>query len=76
MVRAFIMVAAATGRAEALADRLDDLDDVVAADVVAGDFDVIVEADAAEVYDIIRSVATRIRSFEDVEDTKTYVCLD
>jgi DNA-binding Lrp family transcriptional regulator len=76
MVRAFIMVAAATGRAEALADRLDDLDHVVAANVVAGDFDVIVEADAAEVYDIIHSVATRIRGLDDVRDTKTYVCLE
>jgi arginine repressor len=76
MVRAFIMVKAGTGHAEALADRLGELDHVTIANVVAGNFDVIVEAEAEEVYDIIHSVATRIRGFEDVEDTKTYICLE
>lgn len=76
MVSAFIMVKADTGDAQSLVEALGDLEHVAVAHVVAGDFDVIVEAEAAEVYDIIRSVATRIRSFEGVEDTKTYVCLD
>jgi DNA-binding Lrp family transcriptional regulator len=76
MVRAFIMVKAGTGHAEALADRLGELDHVTVANVVAGNFDVIVEADAEEVYDIIHSVATRIRGLDDVEDTKTYICLE
>ncbi|TKR26308.1 Lrp/AsnC ligand binding domain-containing protein [Natronomonas salsuginis] len=76
MLRAFIMVKAGTGHAEALADRLGELDHVTIANVVAGNFDVIVEAEAEEVYDIIHSVATRIRGFEDVEDTKTYICLE
>ncbi len=48
----------------------------IAANVVAGDFDVIVEAESTEVYDIINSVATRVRGFDDVEDTKTYMCLE
>ena len=75
MVRAFIMVEAATGDVEALADRLGEFDHVTVANVVAGEFDVIVEAESAEVYDIIHSVASRTRSLEGVEDTKTYVCL-
>lgn len=76
MVRAFIMVQVVTGQAEAVADRLGALDHVDVANVVAGDFDVIVEADSSEIDDIIRSVATRIRGFENVVDTKTYVCLE
>lgn len=76
MVRAFIMVQAETGAAETLAETLGDIDNVVAANVVAGDFDIIVEAEADEVYDVINSVATRIRGFENVEDTKTYICLE
>lgn len=76
MVRAFIMVQVVSGQAEAVADRLGTLDHVDVANVVAGDFDVIVEAESSEVDDIIRSVATRIRGFENVEDTKTYVCLE
>ena len=76
MVRAFIMVKATTGHAEALAERIRELDHVSAANVVAGDWDVIIEAEAAEVYEIIQSVATRVRGFEDIDDTKTYVCLE
>jgi DNA-binding Lrp family transcriptional regulator len=76
MARAFIMVNVEAGGAEALSEQLDGLEHVVTANVVAGDFDVIVEADASEVRDIIHSVATRIREFDDVRDTKTYVCLE
>ena len=75
MARAFIMVAAATGGVEALADRLGEFDHVTAVNVVAGEFDAIVEAESAEVYDIIQSVASRIRGLDGVEDTKTYICL-
>jgi len=76
MVRAFIMLKAATSDAESLAERLAELDHVTVANVVAGDFDVIVEAQSTEVYDIIHSVATRLRGLDDVADTKTYVCLE
>ena len=75
MVRAFIMTKAGTGQAEALLERIRELEHVADANIVAGDVDIIVEAEAGEVYDIINSVATEIRSFDDVNDTKTYVCL-
>jgi DNA-binding Lrp family transcriptional regulator len=75
MVRSFVMVEAGTGRAEALLERIRELEHVADANIVAGDVDIIVEAKAEEVYDIINSVATEIRSFDDVNDTKTYVCL-
>lgn len=76
MARAFIMVKATTGHADALAERLEGLDHVSVANIVAGEWDVIVEAEAPEVHDVIQSVATRVRGFEDVDDTKTYVCLE
>jgi DNA-binding Lrp family transcriptional regulator len=76
MVRAFIMVKAEAGRAEALLERIRELEHVADAHVIAGDFDVIVEAEAGDVSDVISGVATRIRGFEDVEDTKTYICLE
>ena len=76
MVRAFIMVKAGTGQAETLLTRIRELDHVTNSNIVAGDFDVIVEAGAEEVYDIINSVATEIRSFDEVSDTKTYICLE
>ena len=76
MVHAFIMVKAATGDAGGLSERLAGIDHVSVASVVAGEFDVIVEAESTEVYDVINAVATRIREFDDVADTKTYVCLE
>ena len=76
MVRAFIMVKAGTGQAETLLTRIRELDHVADSNIVAGDFDIIVEAGAGEVYDIINSVATEIRSFDEVSDTKTYICLE
>jgi DNA-binding Lrp family transcriptional regulator len=76
MVRAFIMVEAKTGHAEALTGRLRGIDPVEDANIIAGNFDIIVEAEADEMYDVINSVATRVRGFEDVKDTKTYVCLE
>lgn len=76
MVRSFIMVKAATGDAAGLSERLAGFDHVSVASIVAGDFDVIVEAESTEVYDIINSVATRVRELDDVADTKTYVCLE
>ncbi len=76
MVRAFIMVEADTGHAESLVGTIRGFDHVVDSNVVAGDFDVIVEAEAEEVYDVIHAVATEIRNLDDVIDTKTYVCLE
>lgn len=76
MVRAFIMVKAGTGHAEALLETIRGFDHVADSNIVAGNFDIIVEAEADEVYDVINSVATEIRSLDDVTDTKTYVCLE
>jgi DNA-binding Lrp family transcriptional regulator len=76
MVRAFIMVKAGAGNAESLLETVRSLENVVEAHIVAGDFDIIAEAEGEEVYDVINSVATKIRSTDDVTDTKTYVCLE
>lgn len=76
MVSAFIMVKAGTGHAEALLEKIREIDLVTEAHVVAGDHDIIVEAAAEEVSDVINGVATRIRTFGEVTDTKTYICLE
>lgn len=76
MVHAFIMVKASTGEAQALSEKIGELDHVTGVNVIAGDFDLIIEAEADEMYEIINSVATKIRGFDDIEDTKTYVCLE
>ena len=76
MVGAIIMVKAAPGEAEALVERVLGQEFVTEVHVVAGDFDLVVEAEAPEVYDILHSVSTAIRGLAGVADTKSYVCLE
>jgi DNA-binding Lrp family transcriptional regulator len=76
MVHAFIMVKTAAGRSEDVLDATRKLDRISEAHVVAGDFDVIVEADAEEVYDVLQTASSDISALDGVADTKTYMALD
>jgi DNA-binding Lrp family transcriptional regulator len=76
MVRAFIMVKTTAGKSEELQRAISDLDGVAEAHVVAGQFDIIVEAEGEEVYSVMHDVATRVRDLDGVADTKTYICLE
>jgi len=76
MVRAFIMVKTAAGKSEQLLDSIRGIDGVEEAHIVAGQYDIIVEATGEEVYDLMHGVATRLRDLDGVADTKTYICLD
>lgn len=76
MVTAFIMVQTAAGKSTGLQERIGEMDDVLEAHVVAGQYDVIVEVEAPEVYDIIHTVATDIHDLDGIVDTRTYVCLE
>ena len=76
MVHAFVMVEADSGDAETVLDGVLDVEGVAEAHIVAGDVDVIAEVEATEVRDVLRAVATDIRSLEGVSDTRTYVALE
>ncbi|QLH77099.1 Lrp/AsnC ligand binding domain-containing protein [Halosimplex rubrum] len=76
MVRAFIMVKTAAGKSEQLLDSIRGIDGVEEAHIVAGQYDIIVEATGEEVYDLMHGVATRLRDLDGIADTKTYICLD
>lgn len=76
MARAFIVVETAPGSAESIQGTIDEMESIVEADVVAGDYDLVVEAESGEVHDVLRTVSTEIRSLPSVTDTKTYVCLE
>jgi DNA-binding Lrp family transcriptional regulator len=75
MVRAFIMVKTAAGKSEELLATIHDITGVEQAHIVAGQYDIIVEATREEVYDLMHSVATELRGIDGVADTKTYICL-
>lgn len=75
MVRAFIMVKTAAGKSEDLLATIRGIEGVDEAHIVAGQYDIIVEAVSDEVYDLMHNVATKTRDIDGVSDTKTYICL-
>ena len=76
MVHAFVMVKTAAGRSEELLESVRSLDDVSEAHVVAGDFDIIAEAEADEVYDVLHAASSDISGMDGIADTKTYMAID
>ncbi|MEF8776603.1 MAG: Lrp/AsnC ligand binding domain-containing protein [Haloarculaceae archaeon] len=76
MVRAFITAETAAGESEALQEQISGLDGVVEAHVIAGEYDIITEAEGDEVYSVMHGVATNIRDLDGVVDTTTYICLE
>lgn len=76
MVRAYVLLKAEVGEAATLAETSRSIDAVETAHVIAGDWDVIVEIEAPEVYDVLSTTATRMQDLSNVLDTKTYVSID
>jgi len=76
MVHAFVMVKTAVGTSEGLVGELRSFPQVTEAHIVAGDHDIIAEVDVEEVYEVLETVAGRLRSLDGVSDTKTYISLE
>ncbi|EMA29215.1 Lrp/AsnC family transcriptional regulator [Halobiforma nitratireducens] len=76
MVHAFIMVKTTAGKSEGLLADIGALENVAEAHIVAGDYDIIAEVDAPEVYDILETVSSNMQSLEGVTETKTYIAMD
>ncbi|ERG93279.1 MAG: transcriptional regulator [Haloquadratum walsbyi J07HQW1] len=76
MVHAFIMMKTDATDVNSLLDSITDVNNVTDAHIVAGSYDIIIEADAEEVYDLLNPVASGIRGTEGVIDTKTYIAID
>ncbi|MBX0294939.1 Lrp/AsnC family transcriptional regulator [Haloarcula nitratireducens] len=76
MVTAFIMVKTVAGKSDELLEAVREAEGITEAHIVAGQYDIIAEASGSEVYDVMQSVATRVRDLEGVADTRTYICLE
>jgi DNA-binding Lrp family transcriptional regulator len=76
MVHAFIMVKTAAGKSEDLLADIRGLDPVREAHIVAGNYDIISEVDAPEVYDILHTVSSDMQRLDGVADTKTYISMN
>ena len=75
MVHAFVMIETGPGESEGLLETIRALETVVEAHVVAGGYDIIAEADAPEVYEVLSTASTRIPNLGSVMDTKTYIAM-
>lgn len=75
MVRSFVMVETAAGSSEQLLGRLESVEGVHDAHIVAGNYDIIAEIEAPEVYDILSTVSGAVHDLEGVTETKTYIAM-
>jgi DNA-binding Lrp family transcriptional regulator len=76
MVHAFIMVNTTAGKSQGLLESVRGLGSVQEAHIVAGDYDIVVEVDAGEVYDVLQTASGDVQGLEGVVDTKTYIAID
>jgi DNA-binding Lrp family transcriptional regulator len=75
MVRAFVMVQTAAGASGEVVAAVRDDERVRAAHVVAGEYDIVAEVEADEVYEVLQAVSDGIRSLDGVTDTRTYIAM-
>jgi DNA-binding Lrp family transcriptional regulator len=75
MVRAFVMAITASGTSEAACDRIREFENVREAHVIAGDYDLMIEMETDEVYDILHTVSSEFQSIEGLGTTRTYIAL-
>jgi DNA-binding Lrp family transcriptional regulator len=76
MVHAFIMVKTAAGESERLVEAIRGVAEVAEAHIVAGAWDIIVEVDAEEVYNVLKVASSEVQGLQGVNDTKTYIAMD
>jgi DNA-binding Lrp family transcriptional regulator len=76
MVVAYVMVKAHTGKAGELRDDIQGIDGVVSAHIVAGDVDIIAEADVDSPAGVKEIAADAIQGLSGVEDTHTYIAME
>ncbi|RZV08487.1 AsnC family transcriptional regulator [Natrinema hispanicum] len=75
MVHAFIMVKTAAGKSEGLLAEINGLESVTDAHIVAGNYDIIAEIDAPDVYDVLQAASSQMQQLNGVTETKTYIAM-
>ena len=76
MLSAYAMIDTGEGASTELCETIRTFDCVTEAHVVAGDFDIVVELEGNEPYDLQHVLASEIRPLDGVGTTRTYVCLE
>lgn len=76
MVYAYVFIITAAGKSPEAIASVRELDGVVEAHVVAGEYDIVVEFEVDSVYDLLTRITEEIQSLPGVGRTRTYIALD
>lgn len=76
MVEAYIMVMTGSGQSRPLLQAIRGIDGVRRANIVAGEFDIIVDAEANTEQDLLTLVTEEIQSLDGVGRTRTCIILE
>lgn len=76
MVEAYVMVLTAAGTTRDLLPQIKEIDGVRRANIVAGEYDIIVDVDAEDSQHLLRLVTDEIQSLEGVGRTRTCIILE
>lgn len=75
MVKAYIMVNTAAGTTHEILPGIEDIDGVTEANAVAGDYDVVVEVEAAELSELLPTITSKLQGIDGVGTTRTYISI-
>lgn len=76
MPRAYVTIVTSANMSPTVIEQLDDIEAVIDAHIVAGDFDIIAELEATETSDMLPIVTKRIQGIDGVGHTRTYIVLE
>lgn len=75
MVYAFVMAKTAAGESAGVLAAVCEMDAVVDAHVVAGEWDVVAEVSAEAVSDVLAASSSGVQRLDGITDTKTYISM-
>lgn len=76
MPRAYVTIVTSANMSPTVIEQLEDIEAVIDAHIVAGDFDIIAELEARETSDMLPIVTKRIQGIDGVGHTRTYIVLE
>lgn len=76
MVHAYVMITAGSGVAPDVLSAVSEFENVTEAHIIAGEWDLIAEVEADQVYEVLKLVSSEIGTVEGVGTTRTYIVLE
>ncbi|WP_306059051.1 Lrp/AsnC ligand binding domain-containing protein [Natronococcus wangiae] len=76
MVEAYLLITTPAGTARSVLADLRELDAIVRANVIAGEFDIVATVEAENTHELLVLVTDEIQSLENVAQTRTCIVLE